>query len=84
MTINQETISGKWLEIKGEIQSAWGQLTSDEIEETKGDIKAIAGLVLQKYGEDYEKFQAKYSEIVNAVHAKKQAVVANIKQELKS
>ncbi len=84
MTINQETINGKWLEIKGEIQKAWGKLSSDEIEKTKGDIKSIAGLVLQKYGEDYEKVQAKYSEIVNAIAAKKEAVVANIKQELKS
>ncbi len=84
MTISQETINGKWLEIKGEIQNTWGKLTSDEIEKTKGDIKSIAGLVLQKYGEDYDKVHSKYSEIVNAMIAKKEAVVANIKQELKS
>lgn len=83
MTINQETVSGKWLEIKGEIQTAWGKLTSDEIEQTKGDIKSIAGLVLQKYGEDSEQFQTKFSEIVNSIHNKKDAVIANIKQELK-
>lgn len=48
--MNKEVIQGKWTEIKGEIQKAWGSLTSDEIEKTKGDMKAIAGLLQQKYG----------------------------------
>lgn len=65
MTLNQEIINGKWLEIKG-------------------DLKSIAGLVLQKHGEEFEKVQAKYVEIIDALSTKKEAVLANIKQELKS
>jgi uncharacterized protein YjbJ (UPF0337 family) len=83
MVINQETVNGKWLEIKGEVQKAWGKLTSDEIEQTKGDITTIAGLVLQKYGEEQEKFQKKFSEIVESLQAKKETVVNNLKQDLK-
>jgi uncharacterized protein YjbJ (UPF0337 family) len=83
MTINQETVNGKWLEIKGEVQKAWGKLTSDEIEQTKGDIKSIAGLVLQKYGDEQEKFQKRFSEIVESFQVKKEDVVTDIKQNLK-
>ena len=59
MTFNQETIQGKWLEIKGEVLKSWGKITNDEIDKTKGDAMAIAGLVQQKYGEGKEEFQKK-------------------------
>ncbi len=84
MTINEETVKGKWLEIKGEIQKTWGQLTSDEIEQTKGDVKSIAGLVLQKYGEESEKFQEGFASIVAKYSDAKDTAVESIKQNLKS
>lgn len=95
MTINEETIKGKWLEIKGEIQKTWGKLTEDEIEQTKGDMNTIAGLVLQKYGEDAGKFKESFSKIVasfqdkktevlNTLQDKKETIIENIKTDLKS
>ena len=84
MTLNQDIVNGKWTEIKGEIQKAWGKLTSDEIEQTKGDIKSIEGLVQQKYGNEHDKFHGKLSEIIAPFRAKKEHVIENIKQALKS
>jgi uncharacterized protein YjbJ (UPF0337 family) len=84
MIINQDIVKGKWLEIKGEVQKAWGKLTSDEIEQTKGDIKSIAGLVLQKYGEQSEIFQKKFNDILAPFHDKKEETIVEIKEELKS
>jgi uncharacterized protein YjbJ (UPF0337 family) len=81
--INQDMVQGKWLEIKGEVQKAWGKLTSDELEQTKGDIKSIAGLVQQKYGEENEKFQQKFSEILTRFQDKKDDVVNSVKESLK-
>lgn len=49
--MNESFIKGKWKEIKGEIQKKWGQLTNDELEQTKGDMKAVSGLIQQKYGQ---------------------------------
>ncbi len=84
MTINEEIIKGKWLEIKGEIQKTWGKLTDDEIEQTKGDVTSIAGLVMQKYGEENAKFQDKFSGILASFKDKKNTVVDDIKTGLKS
>ncbi len=95
MTINEEIIKGKWLEIKGEIQKKWGKLTEDEIEQTKGDMNSIAGLVLQKYGAEAGQFQETFSKIVssfqdkkadilNTLQEKKQTIIDNIKTDLKS
>ena len=83
MTINETTLKGKWLEIKGEIQKTWGKLTSDEIEQTKGDVKSISGLVMQKYGEQSEKFHQQFSTIVDKYSDKKETVVEKIKTDLK-
>jgi uncharacterized protein YjbJ (UPF0337 family) len=50
MTLNENIVKGKWLEIKGDIQKAWGDLTNDELEKTQGDMKAFSGLIKKKYG----------------------------------
>lgn len=84
MIINQEIVNGKWLEIKGEVQKVWGKITADEIEQTKGDINSIAGIVLQKYGEEKEKFMNKFYLIVESLRTEKAVAIENVKQTLKS
>lgn len=83
-TINAETLKGKWTEIKGEIQKQWGKLTHDEIEQTRGDASAIAGLVQQKYGDNKEQFHSKFSEIVDRFDQKKDSIVNSVKNSLKN
>lgn len=67
--MNENFIKGKWKELKGEIQKKWGELTNDELEKTKGDMKAVSGLIQQKYGrkqeeisQDLEDLTAKYAQ----------------------
>lgn len=48
--MNKDIIAGKWKEIKGDLRKAWGNVTDDEWEKTKGDATAIAGILQQKYG----------------------------------
>ena len=84
MTLNENTIKGKWLEIKGDIQKMWGKLTSDELEKTQGDIKAISGLIQQKYGEAQEAYSQKVSAIFARFEAKKDETADSIKTNLKN
>lgn len=75
VSFNRNVIEGKWKEIKGEIQKAWGRLTDDEIEKSKGDMKALQGIVQQKYGFAEEEVEKRFSEIYNRfVDAKDQSV----------
>lgn len=84
MTINENIIKGKWLEMKGDLQKAWGKLTDDDLEKTKGDLKSISGLIQQKYGEAQENSHAKLTEIFSRFQIKKDSVVDDIKQTIKS
>jgi len=83
MTTNQNTISGKWLEIRGDIQKTWGKLTDSELDKTKGDICAISGLIQQKYGEAQETYRKKVSDIIAKFETKKDEVVQNVKKAIK-
>ena len=84
MNLNENTIKGKWLEIKGDIQKAWGKLTDDELEQTKGDAKAISGLIQQKYGEGLDKSKGKLDEILKKFADKKDSFVDDVKESLKN
>ena len=61
--INENITAGNWKELKGRIQAAWGKLTQDEIETTKGDAMVIAGLVQQKYGLAQEDARKKINDL---------------------
>ncbi|MBX9766353.1 MAG: CsbD family protein [Bdellovibrionales bacterium] len=83
MELNESGIKGKWLEIKGEVRKAWGKLTDDELEATKGDATAIGGLILQKYGKTQEDYAGKLSDILRRYEEKKDAAVEQVKSVLK-
>lgn len=84
MTINENTVAGKWLEIKGEVLKAWGNLTSDDLDKTKGDMTAIGGLIQQKYGEAQEVYSGKLKGIFARFETKKDETLERVKDGIKS
>lgn len=64
--LNQDQIKGKWTEIKGGVRNLWGKITDDELEQTKGDLTSIAGIVRQKYGEKKEDIQGKLDRLFDS------------------
>lgn len=62
--MNEQILKGKWTEIKGEIQKTWGKITGDEIEQTKGNLKSISGLLEQKYGMAKDEASTKLNDLV--------------------
>lgn len=64
--LNQEQIKGKWTEIKGGVRNLWGQITDDELEQTKGNLSAIAGIIEQRYGETKEVVKEKLDTLMDS------------------
>ncbi len=62
--MNSSILSGKWKEIKGEIQKTWGELTSDELDRTQGNATSLIGLVEQKFGMAKEEASKKINELL--------------------
>jgi len=84
MGSTENIIKGKWLEIKGEVQKAWGKLTDDELEATKGDSKAIGGLIQQRYGKAQADYSKKLSDIFDRFSDKKDAAAEDVKNKLRN
>lgn len=78
--MNEQFIKGKWKEMKGEIQKKWGELTNDELEKTKGDMKAVSGLIQQKYGQKKDEISRNLDELT-AKYA--QGPIEKVKESLK-
>ncbi len=83
MILNENTIKGKWLEIKGGIQKTWGKFTNDELDKNKGDIKVIEGLMQQRYGKTQQSYIKRLDEIFLDIRNKKSKTVHNVKKNLK-
>ncbi len=84
MKINENKVEGKWLEIKGEVQKAWGKLTNDELEKTKGDMKAIGGLIQQRYGGAQKNYSEKLSGIFHKFESKKDLAMDKAKRTMRA
>ncbi|MCI4660904.1 MAG: CsbD family protein [Neomegalonema sp.] len=60
--MNWDQVEGKWKQLKGSVQSQWGKLTDDEIDQTAGDRKKLEGKIQEKYGLAKEEAEKKVDE----------------------
>lgn len=61
--MDKNIFEGAWTEFKGEVRKAWGKITGDELESTKGDMESISGLIQQKYGHKKDEVTQKLTEM---------------------
>ena len=45
-----DRMQGNWKQLKGGVRHEWGKLTHNDVEETKGDVEALAGKIEERYG----------------------------------
>ena len=64
--LNENQINAKWTEIKGGIRNLWGRITDDELEQIKGNLTEVMGLVEEKYSETKEEIKAKYDRLLDS------------------
>jgi len=79
--LNEQTIKGKWKELKGEIKTQWGKMTDDELEKTSGNLTSITGLIQQRYGAKKEEIQEKLHRIASKFSEKTEEVKNQMKDD---
>lgn len=78
--INEEIFKGKWNDIKGEILTQWGKLTDNELDQTKGNVKSISGIIQQRYGNKQLDIEEKLEKIAEKVAQKTEEVKNKMRQ----
>jgi len=48
--MNQDTLKGKWHEVKGRLKARWGRLTDDDLKRVEGRAEELIGVLQQRYG----------------------------------
>lgn len=74
--MNKDILSGKWTQMRGDVQKRWGKLTNDHLDVIKGDRLKLVGKIQEAYGiarEDAERqvseFETSYSSSSTKDHA---------------
>lgn len=60
--MNTDIIEGKWKQLKGSVQTKWGDLTDDEIDKIEGDATKLSGLIQERYGRTKEQAEKEIEE----------------------
>jgi uncharacterized protein YjbJ (UPF0337 family) len=48
--MNSDILQGKWKQLKGKAQQAWGDLTDDDLDKMNGSREELVGKVQERYG----------------------------------
>lgn len=48
--MNEDTIKGRWKQLKGKYKAQWGKLTDDDLTMIEGDSERLAGKIQERYG----------------------------------
>lgn len=48
--MNENTLKGKWQQVKGAVKETWGELTDDDITQLDGSRQKLSGKIQERYG----------------------------------
>ena len=48
--MNEDTLKGQWMQLKGKIREQWGKLTDDDLDEVEGQSEQLIGKIQERYG----------------------------------
>ncbi len=60
--MNWDQIQGKWQEYKGRAKQRWGKLTDNDLTVIAGKREALAGKLLESYGNSRERVEQEIAE----------------------
>ncbi|WII73121.1 CsbD family protein [Bdellovibrio sp. 22V] len=76
--MNKDIFQGKLKEISGELRKKWGALTDDDIEQTKGNLESLSGLVQQKAGLSREEAEKQVSQFLAEMDKKYESAGSSV------
>jgi uncharacterized protein YjbJ (UPF0337 family) len=48
--MNEDTLKGQWMQLKGKVREQWGKLTDDDLDVVAGKRDQLEGKIQERYG----------------------------------
>jgi len=65
--MDDDRITGKWTELKGRLRKTYGELTDDELKETKGERQKLEGLLQQRLGKTKDEIRQTVDRMLESI-----------------
>jgi uncharacterized protein YjbJ (UPF0337 family) len=65
-TLNRDTMSGQWKQIRGDVKSKWGKLTDDDMTRIEGDYEKLVGAIQTRYGHERAQIEREINDFFNS------------------
>lgn len=63
--MNSDTLQGKWKQLRGNIKTAFGKLTDDDLLQADGNADKMMGALQARYGYTKEKAQTEWNKFAH-------------------
>ena len=76
--MNNDTVQGKWKQLRGAIKSAFGKLTDDDMLQADGNADKMMGALQTRYGYTKEKAQTEWNKFARDHEERAENVKADL------
>ena len=63
--MNEDSIKGKWEQLKGKAKEKWGELTNDDLDIIEGKRDQLAGKLQERYGRTKDEVEKEIDDWLN-------------------
>jgi len=60
--MNEDTLRGNWLKLKGRVRKEWGKLTNGDIASIQGSREVLLGRLQERYGHSREEVEREFED----------------------
>jgi uncharacterized protein YjbJ (UPF0337 family) len=60
--MNEDTLRGNWLRLKGRVRKEWGKLTNGDIASIQGSREVLLGRLQERYGHSREEVEREFED----------------------
>ena len=78
--INEQVLNGNWTSLKGQIQETWGDVTDDDLERLKGNVRQLVGFIQEKTGQTQERVEAKLNHMISRTSRRADEVYSRVSE----
>lgn len=64
--MKKETLTGQWMQLRGDVQHKWGKLTNNDLDEIQGDMQKLLGKIQERYGHAKEHAQRELDDFLQS------------------